>query len=126
MNNEIISNTETITYHDQEGRITGSVTATLNTIDANKVGLWVNGVGDRSIHYIKDGVITDRPEQKTTLEGSMLKNLPVPCQIHVNGEVYECTDSQAELEFDLPGMYQITVTAWPFLDMEFSYENQTS
>jgi hypothetical protein len=126
MNKEIIPNTETITYHDQEGRITGSVTATLNTIDANKVGLWVNGFGDRSIHYVKDGVITDRPEQKTTLEGSTLKNLPVPCQIHINGEVYECDEDHAELEIDLPGTYQISVTAWPYLDVEFTYENQSS
>lgn len=81
------------------------------------------GVGVTAEHYVKDGQIIDRPTQATTLDGPTLNNLPIPCQIQINGQTYACQDDHAELGFDLPGVYTITVTAWPFLDAEFTYEN---
>ncbi len=83
----------------------------------------VIGEGRYFTHYVTDKAITPRPTQLTVLEGAILKNLPVPSEIYINNEVYQCDDEQVELEFDQPGTYQIKVVAFPYLDSEFTYEN---
>jgi hypothetical protein len=78
--------------------------------------------GDASVNivsnYVKDGKITPRPANPTTLEGTTLKNLPSPCQIYVAGKVFDCTDPECAL--DLPaGDYTIVVSAWPMMNARF-------
>lgn len=114
----------TITYHNEAGEITGVLTASPDTIEPNKVGLWVYGSGDMEYQYIKDGQITDRPNQQTKLTGLTLTGLPVPCTIYINGQSYECDSDTAELEFDQPTTYEIRVESWPYIDWETTYENQ--
>lgn len=111
---------------DQNGRITETFFAS----DERRDGLiaagrnLVAGEADPDMHYIVDGQITARPECCAVLDGSVLRNLPVPCVIIINGREYECTATIAELEFDQPGVYEIRVVPpWPYLDREFSYEN---
>jgi hypothetical protein len=84
----------------------------------------IDGTADIRTQYVKDGKIVDRPVQETVLDGSTLRNLPAPCQIQINDDVYDCNDDHAELGFDLPITYRVTVCAWPYLDAEFTYENQ--
>lgn len=113
-----------ISQYDKDGKITNVITTDHQpTLDLNKVGLWVDGEGRPETHYVSDGVLMERPTQETTLDGSTLTNLPTPCQIVINDETYDCEDGHADLEFDLPGTYRITVKAWPYLDAEFTYEN---
>lgn len=114
----------TITYHTEEGEITGSLTASPNTIEPNKVGLWVYGSGDMESQYIKDGQITERPIQQTKLNGLTLTDLPVPCTVHINDTPYECDSETAELEFDQPTTYEIRVESWPYKEWETTYENK--
>lgn len=118
-----MENITTITYHTESGEITGTLSATDNTIEPNKVGLWVYGEGKAESDYVLDRVITPRPTQPTTLTGNFLENLPVPCKIIINGTEYDCNESTATLEFNQPGTYNIIVRAWPYIDKEFVYEN---
>lgn len=111
-----------ITYHTENGEITGSLTASSNTIEPNKVGLWVYGVGKAETHYVSNGEVTLRPEQLTTLTGMTLNNLPTPCQIIIDDISYEVDESTVELEFDEPGAHNIKVVAFPYLDKEFTVE----
>ena len=115
----------TITYHTEAGEITGSLTASPDTIKPNKVGLWVYGSGDAESHYIKDGQITERPNQQTKLKGLMLTDLPAPCTIYINDQSYEGDSETAELEFDQPTTYEIKVESWPYIDWETTYENHS-
>lgn len=75
--------------------------------------------------YMVGGVPTPRPAQATVLTGAALSNLPAPCTITINGTDYDCTEDHADLTFDQLGTYKIKVTAWPYLDKEFAYENKT-
>ena len=74
-------------------------------------------------NYVSAGDVTARPDCPATLEGSQLTGLPVPSVITINGVAYPCGDETAELEFDQPGSYQVVVSAWPYLDKEFTIEN---
>lgn len=114
-----------ITYHDETGRISGGLTASPDTIEPNKIGLWVYGVGDPDVDYVKDGQIIKRPFMTATRENNVLMGLPVPCVINIDGTDYECTENTVELDFDLPGSYPITVKAWPYHDKEFNYAHIT-
>jgi hypothetical protein len=112
-----------ITYHTEAGEITGSLTASPDTIEPNKVGLWVYGSGDMETQYILSGEITPRPTQLTTLTDLTLTNLPTPCQIIIDGTSYDGVDSPTvDLEFDESGTHNIKVVAFPYLDKEFSVE----
>lgn len=71
---------------------------------------------DPGEYYILDGVPTARPTQSTTLTGTTLSGMPIPCALHAGGEVFEITDGEAELTVLLPGTYPLLVRAWPYKD----------
>lgn len=76
----------------------------------------VLGHHDPAEYYILDGVETSRPTQSTTLTGTTLSNLPIPCILHAGGEVFEITDGEAELSVLVPGTYPLLVQAFPHKD----------
>lgn len=112
----------TITYYEEYGKIIGNLTASPDTIEPNKVGLWVYGVGEAETHYVSNGEITPRPEQLTTLTGLTLNNLPTPCQIAIDDIYYDVDETTVELEFDTEGTHNIKIVAFPYLDKEFTVE----
>lgn len=115
-----------ITNYDPEtGAILGVITGDPLSVIANRTAYYVGGAYKPDTHYIKNGVATERLVQSTVLKGLTLRNLPVPCEIFINGAKYECEDSAATLEFDQPTSYHIKVVAFPFLDWEIIIENQT-
>lgn len=76
-------------------------------------------------HYLIGGQVEMRPAMDSVkLKGNKLIGLPYNTLITINGQVYECNADHAELEFDQPGVYQIRVSRWPYLDWEGVYENQ--
>ena len=79
--------------------------------------------GDMEEGYVLDGEVVARPANPARLDGLVLRDLPAPCEIGINGQPYKCNEDTAELEFDQPGTYRITVRAWPHLDKEFEIEN---
>ncbi|WP_048769199.1 hypothetical protein [Oligella urethralis] len=114
-----------ITFYKDNGEIDGYIESSdPYQIEANKVGNWVMGKADPATQYIKNGQITDRPNQQTNLTGLTLTDLPNPCTIFINGQSYECESETAELEFDQPTIYTIRVEAWPYQDWETTYENK--
>lgn len=83
---------------------------------------WVDGDWLGKPYYVSGGVITPQPENPAVLSGMELSNLPVPCEIKINGQTYQCADSTATLSFNQPGTYKVIVQAWPHLDKEFSID----
>jgi len=111
--------------HDANGRIIAAMQLWPDAYEANRTNPnLIEGVGSGATHYVKGGKVVDRPTQDTVLDGTTLRNLPVPCQIQINDDIYDCDDDQAELGLDFPITYRIAVRAWPYLDKEFTYENQ--
>lgn len=117
---------ESISFHNERGEIVGSLSGPKATIDVTKQhtdDLWVNGTHDGAVSYVQDGAVRARPEQNTTLDGHTLMHLPVPCIIHINETAYDCDDDTAELVLDQNTTYAVVVEAWPFLDREYTIEN---
>ena len=56
------------------------------------------------------------------LDTITLEDLPIPCTVTVANTVYEVDDGTLEISFDTPGEYQITVSAFPYLDKTFTVE----
>lgn len=115
-----------ILYEAQSGRIlslfTGDEAGARMTADF--MGLrCMPGRASLSLDYVDDGEVVRRREMNPFIEGRSISDLPAPCSVQVNDEMYECSDGIVELEFEQPGKYRVTVRAFPFLDLELEYEN---
>ncbi len=106
------------TRYDTNGRVlvTGSVPEAMIELQG---GLIVHGKIDGRTHYVFEGTATPRPQNPATLSGADLSGLPAPCQIIINGVVYECEEATATLDFTYPGNYDVRVSAFPYLDAVF-------
>jgi len=67
-------------------------------------------------HYILNGQITERPASPVALTGLTLEHLPVGGDLFIDGTRYEITDMTVELEFPLPGTFNLRVERFPYLD----------
>lgn len=71
--------------------------------------------------YVVDGLVTDRPDMATTLDGDVLRNVPLGAELYVNGEQYEIEDSEIELSGPPGATLNISLYLWPYLDKRFTY-----
>ncbi|WP_244832329.1 hypothetical protein [Caballeronia sp. TF1N1] len=79
----------------------------------------VQGDADVDLDWVDGHVIKRRPENPTILDGMTLRNLPIPCQITVDGTTHDSQDETADLSFSQPGTYTVVVSAFPMLDASF-------
>lgn len=82
--------------------------------------------------YIVDGAITQRPDQQTTFDKTfivangtdiaVITGLPDPCDVEISGpvefETTPVTGGSLSFSSDVPGIYTIRITAFPFRDFE--------
>ncbi|MDH4868732.1 hypothetical protein SBO82_17350 [Alcaligenes nematophilus] len=58
------------------------------------------------------------------VEGLTLRNVRPGSVIMIEGRQYECPEGgDVELSFQHPGVYEITVSRWPYLDGSYTVEN---
>ncbi|AVG17017.1 hypothetical protein CFN79_14795 [Chromobacterium vaccinii] len=53
------------------------------------------------------------------LDGMVLRDLPAPCVLVLDGTPYDCDDTECELSFSLPGLHHVQVEAWPVQSAAF-------
>lgn len=80
----------------------------------------VYGIADPETEYVLDRTIVPRPPCPASFAGSVLTGLPVPCTLTINGQVYDVTEATVTLDFPHPGLYEIRVACWPYLNATFS------
>lgn len=80
----------------------------------------VEGDPDFLTDYVFQNAIHARPTNPAILNGHVLSALPAPCKITINKIEYDCKDVTADLDFTYPGVYAIRVSAWPYLDKDFT------
>lgn len=104
--------------YDKTGRVLflGDVPEEMLALQGDRVFV---GPIDPETQYIVGGQARARPANPAARQGQNLYNLPAPCQITINGKVYDCPDTTAALDFTYPGTYHVRVSAFPFLDAEF-------
>jgi len=85
----------------------------------------LRGEGYYDRHYVSNGKIAMRPKNPTKRNGLSLTNMPHGSVIHIDGAAYEHKQGgSVELRFNLPGVYQIRVERFPFLEKEFEIDYQ--
>ncbi|WP_406850151.1 hypothetical protein [Chromobacterium phragmitis] len=105
-----------IIEYDDTGRILQTGVASLENVEVEYASgkLLLQGEADPLTQYIRsDGVVEARPPNPARLDGMMLRDLPAPCVLVVDGTPYDCDDVECELSFALPGLHHIQVEAWP-------------
>ena len=113
-------------FYDPLGRIIGVMQGPRESVQATSEVTghpFVEGDGDPEVQYVQDRSIVSRPASSVVLREHTLSELPVPCVIRIGDRSYPCNDITAELSFDQPGTYLVTVEAWPYLNKEFTVEN---
>jgi hypothetical protein len=111
-----------VVFADATGRITQCFWMPRWMVDIQTApagGSVVISDGHWETDFVKEGAVVARPANPTTLEGMMLKNVPAPCMVTVEGVDHACTDTTVELSFSHPGTYTVKVDAWPMLDATF-------
>lgn len=104
--------------YNGEGRVLfiGEVPVDMLELQNDGINFITQGDVDPNVQYIANGVVVDRPNQATNYEGGRLVNVPVPSVIFVNDIKYEGTEDTIDFDFTYPGLYKISVIAFPYLD----------
>lgn len=105
---------------------TGEVLRSFYTTDPESVALNVQD-GEQAIEadptivhpYVLHGILTERPENPSTLNGTVIENVPVGATVSFNDQTYIVDDGTAELAFPFPGNYEVTVSCFPYLTKTF-------
>ncbi|MEN7429149.1 hypothetical protein VA599_00240 [Chromobacterium sp. TRC.1.1.SA] len=111
-----------IIEYDDAGRILQTGLASLENVEVEfALGkLLLQGEADPLTQYVRsDGVIEARPHNPARLDGMVLRDLPAPCVLMLDGTSYDCDDTECELSFSLPGLHHIQVEAWPMQSAVF-------
>lgn len=75
---------------------------------------------DSEGYYVVAGQVMPRPENTAFLDGTVIKNLPVPSTLKINGKSYPCADTRVDLEFTYPGVYVIEIDSFPHKPTRFT------
>jgi hypothetical protein len=114
-------------WYDSTGRIRAKcrvdLTTKANMESADPQSKFVEA-GDEDINtvYIKDGEITQRPDNPAVLSGMTISGLPSGSQVQIDTSIYDVTDDHVDLSFDREGVHKVRVISWPYLDKEFDVE----
>lgn len=67
-------------------------------------------------HYIVEGAAAPRPEMPAHREGLTVSGIPVPAVVIIDGLCYPVEDGEVTLDLPLPGVYDVRIVAFPYLD----------
>jgi hypothetical protein len=120
-----------VIYRKSDGKIKRTLKSTVIDIGENydpSTEAYIEGEAHVLNCYVDGGKVKKRPEMEVELSGTdggcMLSNLPVPCVIKVNCTAYPNEyATEEEILFDQYGTYNISISAWPYFDKEFTYEH---
>lgn len=86
-------------------------------------GGWAPGKLDAS-WWFYGGEARPRRVCPVSVEGLTLRDVRPGSVIMIEGRQYECPEGgDVELSFQHPGVYEITVSRWPYLDGSYTVEN---
>ncbi len=105
---------------------TGEIVRSFYTIDPELIALNLRD-GEKAIDadpaiahpYVLNGVLAERPENPSTLNGTVIENVPVGATVSFGDQSYIVDDGTAELSFVFPGTYEVTVACFPYLTKTF-------
>lgn len=115
--------------YDPQGRIVlvasgpdGSVEQTMR-LNTSLPLLQVPKPVSPALSYVSQGRLLARPAGSAALAGNILTGVPAGALVVIEDMEYTADGSEIELEFSQPGTHTIKVTAWPYQDQEFTFED---
>ncbi|HWO99209.1 MAG TPA: hypothetical protein VNL74_01075 [Methylococcus sp.] len=111
-------------YHPATGQILQTVVAPPSSMDAYRLSYGVlDGTYNGDTHYVdlsdpENPVVVARPASSIALSGTVLQNVPVAGQLHIDAEVYDLLAGDTQLDLPYPGTYKLRVECWPYLPWE--------
>lgn len=76
---------------------------------------YVEAEADVNRDYVADGAVVPRPASPVTISGLTLHDVPAGARVIIDGTAYEA-DGTVELEFPLPGTFNLRVECFPYLE----------
>lgn len=122
-----------IYFFDQDGRcIRRASNVNDEGKDKREIALHMLAINDPNVVYVVSDVdyrindiylapgrrITPRVEIPFSFNPStqIISGLPIPTTIDIDSSSYVVSDGSAELALSYPGVYVVTMRAWPYLD----------
>lgn len=109
-------------YNEQTGEIkrtfftTDPESVTLNLISGEQA---VDFDSSFANPYVVNGQLLERPDNPSTLNGLVIENVPLGATVSFDDQSYVVDDGTAELGFQFPGTYTVSVTCFPYLTKNF-------
>ena len=106
---------------DECGRICGFVEVndetgnTLKIYAENPRFVEYDGVVDYATHYVKDGIVVERPSMPLAVSGARITGIPAGSVLTLGEQAFEVNDGEAEID-GYSGT--VKITCWPYLDAE--------
>ncbi|MFS0827483.1 hypothetical protein [Pseudomonas phoenicis] len=75
--------------------------------------------------YVSAGKIVSRPQMALQLVDMTLKGVPADATLIIEGIEYIADGSDIELNFSLPGEYEVVIDLWPYRSEVMHVENRT-
>lgn len=113
-----------VDYDAETGRIRGLITYPFDDYELMYPGgLFLGNSAEVSDlrHYVKDGIIEERPTLPIVLDDNVLRGVPEGSTVVIDYENYTADGSDIELEFGHPGDFQVRVEKFPYQDFEVVY-----
>jgi len=115
--------------YDPQGRIVlvasgpeGSVEQTMR-LNTSLPLLQVPEPANPALSYVRQGRVQARPAGSAVLARNVLTGVPAGALVVIEGVEYIADGSAIELEFSQLGAHAIKVSAWPYQDQEFTFED---
>ena len=111
-----------VVYRPEDGRILWNVEIDEAYIEVADDKAFIEGQGDWNTQFVLQGRLTERPTFPIELSRTQLLHVPKGAIIEIEGKQYEADGSDIDLEFDVPGVYELKVSHWPYLDWTGTHE----
>lgn len=116
-----------VCFYDERGRITinGFMTRREAKINAQNYGLaYCFGDGDSRKHYVKDGLIVERPKLALEVTGTTIQGIPKGAEVLIEDVRYVADGTDIHLTFSGDQEHLVLITMWPYQEEELSLANQ--
>lgn len=93
------------------------------TAENGKMGV-IPGAADLDRHWVRQNEFQDRPSMPIVVDGTTIRNIPVPCSLGINGKGFDdVVEDHIEFEFPEPGSYRVEIFCEPYILWSHTFEN---
>lgn len=114
-------------YDPDTGQINWALRLTLAEIVINHLNagskpfIGLSAEPDSEKQMVQAGALVDRPTMSVSLDGNVLRGVPVGAEVYVNGDLFMAEESDILIDAPEGEALNIRVDCWPYISAEFEY-----